>query len=112
MACRKAPFCRRRFRRRRDAAVTMTFDALLTLGMVLEAMAVTGQSFAQFAQGLPELSMRKGEIAASGPNLSNNRRISEGDMPTDRRIAQMAFGSSGLTRGYMSEHRTRSRSCA
>lgn len=43
--------------------VTMTFDALLTLGMVLEAMATTGSPLSALAAGLPEKSMRKGEIS-------------------------------------------------
>lgn len=47
---------------------TMTFDALLTLGLVLEEMAVTGQSLQQLADGLPTLYMRKGELV-SPPDL-------------------------------------------
>jgi len=43
--------------------VTMTFDALMTLGMVLEAMATTGKSLADLAAGLPATAMRKGELA-------------------------------------------------
>ena len=42
--------------------VTMTFDALLTLGMVLEAMAASGKSLAELVAGLPVMAIRKGEI--------------------------------------------------
>jgi phosphomannomutase len=43
--------------------VTMTFDALLTLGMLLEAMATAGATLAELAAQLPPTSMRKGELA-------------------------------------------------
>jgi len=42
---------------------TMTFDALLTLGMVLESMATTGLSPGEVAARLPRLVMRKGEVS-------------------------------------------------
>ncbi len=42
--------------------VTMTFDALLTLGMVLESMALTGGTCAELAGRLPQFVMRKGAI--------------------------------------------------
>ena len=41
---------------------TMTFDASLTLGMVLESMATTDSSPAEIADQLPRLVMRKGEL--------------------------------------------------
>lgn len=43
---------------------TMTFDALLTLGLVLEGAAATGESLAERAAGLPVTSMHKGELAS------------------------------------------------
>jgi phosphomannomutase len=43
--------------------ISMTFDALLTLGMVLEAMATSGKSLDELVAGLPQIPMRKGEIA-------------------------------------------------
>lgn len=42
--------------------VTMTFDALLTLGMVLEAMAAEDCTLSEMVEALPKLTMRKGEI--------------------------------------------------
>jgi phosphomannomutase len=47
---------------------TMTFDALLTLGLVLEEMAVRGRSLAQLVDELPRLSMRKRELPCP-PNV-------------------------------------------
>lgn len=43
--------------------ITMTFDGLLTLGMVLEAMAITGRPLASLAGELPHFALRKGELA-------------------------------------------------
>jgi phosphomannomutase len=43
--------------------VTMTYDALLAIGMVLESMAVSGKSLDELAAAIPKMSMRKGEIA-------------------------------------------------
>ncbi len=43
--------------------VSMTFDALLTLGLVLEYMATTGESLSSLAACLPRLHMRKHEMA-------------------------------------------------
>lgn len=40
----------------------MTFDALLTLGQILEMMARTGESLADLAARLPQYAMRKGEL--------------------------------------------------
>lgn len=40
-----------------------TFDGLLTLGTVLEAMAATGESLAALADRLPQFFMRKGTLA-------------------------------------------------
>lgn len=45
-----------------------TFDAFLTLGTLLEAMAVTGESLQALADRLPQFFMRKG-ILACPPNL-------------------------------------------
>ena len=42
---------------------TMTFDALLTLSMVLEAMALTGSSLDALIKQQPRFVMRKGEVA-------------------------------------------------
>ena len=42
--------------------VSMTFDALLTLGMVLETMATSSASLAELVGQLPVFAMRKGEI--------------------------------------------------
>jgi phosphomannomutase len=47
---------------------TMTFDALLTLGLVLEEMAVRGASLQELVEGLPRLHMRKHELPCP-PNL-------------------------------------------
>jgi len=43
--------------------VTMTYDALLTLGMILESMACSGKPLEELVAALPKMSMRKGEIA-------------------------------------------------
>ncbi|MBI4584395.1 MAG: phosphoglucosamine mutase [Planctomycetes bacterium] len=43
----------------------MTFDAMLTLGLVLESMALTGSSPAEIVQQLPRYHMRKGELPCS-----------------------------------------------
>jgi phosphomannomutase len=43
--------------------VTMTFDAFLTLGMILEATASSGCSLAELVAQLPNIPMRKGELA-------------------------------------------------
>jgi phosphomannomutase len=40
----------------------MTFDALLSLGMILEAMAVSGKSLEDLVAELPIKKMRKGEV--------------------------------------------------
>jgi phosphomannomutase len=48
--------------------VSMTFDGLLTLGLVLEYMAVTGESLEALAGLLPRLVIRKHELACP-PNL-------------------------------------------
>ncbi len=45
--------------------VTMTFDAVLTLGMVLESMARTDRTCAELAEQLPRFVMRKGAIPCS-----------------------------------------------
>jgi phosphomannomutase len=42
-----------------------TFDALQTLGQVLEAMALSGATLADLTAGLPVFAMRKGELACS-----------------------------------------------
>jgi phosphomannomutase len=42
-----------------------TFDALLTLSMVLEAMVSTGSSLAELVQRQPRFVMRKGEVACT-----------------------------------------------
>lgn len=42
--------------------VSMTFDALLTLGMVLEAMTSTGANLSELVEQLPHYEMRKGEL--------------------------------------------------
>ncbi len=42
---------------------TMTFDGLLTLGMVLESMASEGAPLSALADDLPRLFLRKGELA-------------------------------------------------
>ncbi len=47
---------------------TMTFDALLTLGFVLEQMAFSGQSLAQLVDRLPRYVMRKRQMGCP-PNL-------------------------------------------
>ena len=41
---------------------TMAFDGLLTLGMILEHLAVSGSPPAEIARGLPQYAMRKGEL--------------------------------------------------
>jgi phosphomannomutase len=43
----------------------MTFDALQTLGMLLECMAVTGAGPGDIVEQLPKLVMRKGELSCS-----------------------------------------------
>jgi phosphomannomutase len=43
--------------------LTMTFDALLTIGMILEAMASTGAGLAELVEPLPKLTLLKGEVA-------------------------------------------------
>ncbi len=43
--------------------VSMTFDALLALGLILEYMATTGESLSSLAGCLPRLHMRKHEMA-------------------------------------------------
>jgi phosphomannomutase len=48
--------------------VSMTFDALLTLGLVLEEMAVAGASLQQLVDRLPRLHMRKHELPCP-PNV-------------------------------------------
>lgn len=73
--------------------ITPTFDALATLGVVLEEMARTGKSVAELAAMLPARAMRKGELgappdvvyrvvegfrkkyAALGPNTADGVRI-------------------------------------
>ncbi len=47
---------------------TMTFDALMTLGLVLERMASTGDSLAALAGRLPRYVMRKRQMACP-PNI-------------------------------------------
>ncbi len=47
---------------------TTTYDAMLTLGAVLNQMAATETGLADLAQRLPKLDMRKGEIGAA-PNV-------------------------------------------
>jgi phosphomannomutase len=42
---------------------SMTYDSLLTLGMVLESMAVSGNTLEQQVERLPKLAIRKGELA-------------------------------------------------
>lgn len=42
---------------------SMTYDALSTLGIVLESLAVSGNSLSAQVVGLPDLAIRKGELA-------------------------------------------------
>ncbi|MGC8667483.1 MAG: phosphoglucosamine mutase [Chthonomonadales bacterium] len=46
-------------------SITPTFDALATLGVVLEEMARTGKTLAEMASLLPSRAMRKGELGAA-----------------------------------------------
>jgi phosphomannomutase len=46
-----------------------TFDGLLTLGLVLEELAVTGQSLEALAARIPPRAMRKHELACA-PNVA------------------------------------------
>jgi phosphomannomutase len=43
--------------------VTMSFDGLLTLALLLEAMARTGESLADLTAQIPQYAIRKGELA-------------------------------------------------
>ena len=43
--------------------ITLTFDGLLTLGMVIEVMATTGKNLTGLAADLPRFVLRKGELA-------------------------------------------------
>jgi phosphomannomutase len=45
--------------------LTMTFDAMLALGLVLETMAESGSEPTEFLRGLPRFAIRKGEIPGS-----------------------------------------------
>jgi phosphomannomutase len=64
---------------------TTTFDALITLGIVLETMASSDSSLSALAGRLPNLSMRKGELPCQPDQayrmLDHFRTVHEGRQP-------------------------------
>ncbi len=78
---------------------TMTFDALLTLGLVLEEMAVRGAPLQDLVEGLPRLHMRKHELPCP-PNVvyrvvESFRDRHAGDDPDCRDGVRVSFADGG-----------------